>query len=81
VQGGYDANVVFVFNSMPDVWHAALPDDSVAILLNSKELQGFPGIATDKLNYDSDLTIYLSQLASYNMVQAMPAINSMLSLK
>lgn len=79
VQGGYEADVVFVFNCMPDNWLSNLPDDSNAKLKDLKELQRFPAIATTKLDYDSDLAIYLSQLASYNMKSALPAIISMLS--
>lgn len=79
VEGGYDAEVVFVFNSMPDLWHDALPQDSIAKLQELKKQEGFPAISTTKIDYDSDLAIYLSQLASYNMVQALPVINNMLS--
>ena len=62
VQGGYDAEVVFVFNCMPAAWHAALPEETMKALAKSKELQGFPGIPTTKLDYDPDLASYLSQV-------------------
>ena len=59
---GYDAEVVFVFNCMPAAWHAALPEETKKALAKSKELQGFPGIPTTKLDYDPDLASYLSQV-------------------
>lgn len=53
--------MVFVFNSMPDAWQEALPKESGEIV---KEIKGFPGIDTTKMDYDSDTAIYLTQLAS-----------------
>ena len=78
VQGGYDADVVFVFNSLPAAWNDALHEDFKKALADSDEFKGFPGIPTTKLNYDPDLASLLSQVASYNMIQALPAIKSML---
>jgi len=79
VQGGFYTDVVFVFNSMPEAWHAALPEETRTALKESKELKNFPSIPTTKLNYDPDLASYLSQIASYNMLQALPAINKLLA--
>ena len=79
VQGNYEADVVFVFNCMPAAWHEALPEDTKAELAASDELEGFPGIPTTKLNYEPELASYLSQVASYNMVMALPAITSLLA--
>ena len=75
---GYDAEVVFVFNCMPTAWPAALPEETKEALAESEELKGFPGIPTTKLNNDPDLACLL-QVASYNMLQALPAITSMLA--
>jgi hypothetical protein len=78
VQGGFDAHVVFVFNSMPEAWLAALPQQTKDALSMSGGLKDFPYISTTKLDYDPDLASYLSQLSSWNMLQALPAVHSLL---
>jgi hypothetical protein len=78
VQGGWEAHVIFVFNSMPKAWHASLPEETRDALATSDELKGFPYIPTSKLDYDPDLASYLSQLASWNMIQALPTLRAVL---
>jgi len=77
VQGGFDAHVVFVFNSMPEAWQAALPQHTKDALLHAR-FKDFPYIPTTKLDYDPDLASYLSQMSSWNMLQALPAVHSLL---
>ena len=78
IEGGYEAEVIWIFNTMPAKWYTELPQATTEAL-KSEECRGFPVLPTDKLDYDPETAAYLSQLASWNMMQAIDSIKKMLS--
>lgn len=78
IEGGYEAHVIWIFNAMPDTWYNELPEDTKEAL-KSDECEGFPNLPTDKLNYDPETAVFLSQLASFNMMHAIGDIKQMLT--
>ena len=56
IEGGYEAHVIWIFNAMPDNWYNQLPEDTKTAL-KSHECEGFPTLATDKLDYDPEIAV------------------------
>eukprot|EP00931_Biecheleriopsis_adriatica_P017564 TRINITY_DN12554_c0_g1_i2.p1 TRINITY_DN12554_c0_g1~~TRINITY_DN12554_c0_g1_i2.p1 ORF type:complete len:573 (-),score=96.76 TRINITY_DN12554_c0_g1_i2:75-1793(-) len=75
VEGGYEADVFFIANTMPSAWKNSLPSASQDVLEGKgsfgtrKVVDGFPGISTHILDYEPEMVNLLSQLASWTMLQ------------
>ena len=78
IKGGYTADAVWIFNSAPSGWQDALPQPTREALARACD-GNFPDVPTTTLDYEPLLTSCLSQLASWNMEQAIPQINALLA--
>ena len=78
IQGGYTADAVWIFNSAPSGWQDSLPQPTREALARACD-GNFPDVPTTTLDYEPLLVSCLSQLASWNMEQAIPQINALLA--
>lgn len=76
IRGGYEADVMFVFNSMSSKWESSLPQAGQSFV--KKDIESFPFIPTSKLDYEPELTGYLSNLCAYNMLQLIDEVKSLI---
>jgi hypothetical protein len=84
IRGGYDADVVFVFNVKTAGWEERL---SLATRVqlergrgnNNSPLGSYPAVPTGLAHAGPGLTALLGQQASWVMIQALPTIKAMLA--
>jgi hypothetical protein len=75
VQGGYTADMLWVFNGGREAWEGQLADEAKEVV--NEKLGKFPFISTFKLDYEPELVGCLSNLACHNMLQLEEELKSL----